>query len=400
MRKRPLLLLFSVVFMDMVGFGFILPLLPFYASSFGGTPAVSGLLLASYALGQLFGAPAAGRLSDRYGRKPLLLLSIGGTFASLLLLGFARSLWMLFLSRFLDGITGGNITVAQAYITDSSTEENRAKSLGMIGAAFGLGFIFGPIIGGVLSTWGYAVPSFAAAGVSAINLLLITFLLPESLDPEKRKILAQSPRTAFSLKLLWKALHKPCVGPIYHVLFTYGIAFAVFTSIYSLFVQYRLGYDARTTGFTLAYVGVLVAAVQGGIVGPLVKRFDEKTLIRSSAFLMIPGFAIWAFTPNTIVLLIVLIPLALGAGVLNTVLRSRLTKSVAPEEIGGALGLTSAIDGLNRIIAPAIGGVLIGRVSVWSPGVAAAVLMLWTTVFVFRKFGAGRREDPVVEAAV
>ena len=199
MRKRPLALLTSVVFMDMVGFGLILPLLPYYATTFGANATTIGLLYSAYALGQFIGAPIVGRLSDRYGRKPLLLLSIGGTFLSLLLLGFARSLAVLFVSRFLDGITGGNITVAQAYISDVTDEKTRAKSFGLIGAAFGVGFIFGPVIGGALSEWGYAVPAFAASGVAFLNMLLVTILLPESLSRGRRIVRMESPLTAFKL---------------------------------------------------------------------------------------------------------------------------------------------------------------------------------------------------------
>ena len=181
LQKRSMTLLFSVVLMDMIGFGFIIPILPDYLSSFGGSQSLFGILLASYALGQFIAAPIVGRLSDRFGRKPLLLFSIGGTFISLLVLGFARTLPLLFVSRVVDGLTGGNVTVAQSYIADITDEEDRSKGLGIIGAAFGLGFIMGPLFGGVLVGFGMHVPAFVAAGIAATNLLLITFVLPESL---------------------------------------------------------------------------------------------------------------------------------------------------------------------------------------------------------------------------
>ena len=202
MKNSRLLTIFIIVFVDLLGFGLILPLLPYYADSYGATPVIVGLLVASYAAAQLIGAPLLGRLSDRLGRRPVLLLSVAGTFVGFLLLGFAAPLgqllanWVapqavnavilgvLFLSRILDGLTGGNITVAQAYIADVTDEQNRAKGLGLIGAAFGLGFIIGPAAGGALSQWGYGTPAFVAAAVSFSNLIAIFFLLPESRLPQ------------------------------------------------------------------------------------------------------------------------------------------------------------------------------------------------------------------------
>jgi DHA1 family tetracycline resistance protein-like MFS transporter len=199
MKNSRLLTIFLIVFIDLLGFSLILPLLPYYAESYGATPTVVGLLVASYAAAQLIGAPLLGRLSDRLGRRPVLLLSVAGTFAGFLLLGFADPLGrliagliapnaanvfiigVLFFSRILDGITGGNITVAQAYITDVTDDQNRARGLGMIGAAFGLGFIIGPAAGGALSKWGYSLPAFVAAAISFINILMILSFLPESL---------------------------------------------------------------------------------------------------------------------------------------------------------------------------------------------------------------------------
>ena len=183
MDKRRLFTIFIIVFVDLLGFSLILPLLPYYAETFGANATVTGFLVASYALAQLLGAPLLGRLSDRIGRRPVLLVSIFGTFLGFMLLGAARSLWMLFAARIIDGLTGGNISVAQAYITDVTDDKNRAKALGMIGAAFGLGFIIGPAVGGLLSTFGYAIPAFAAAALSFANLASVYLFLPESLTP-------------------------------------------------------------------------------------------------------------------------------------------------------------------------------------------------------------------------
>ncbi len=279
-KKNALFPLFSVVFVDMLGFGLILPLLPYIAANWGATPAIIGLIGAAYPLGQFFGAPLVGRLSDRFGRKPLLLFSIAGTFISLLMLGFAHSVAVIMISRFLDGLTGGNITVAQAYISDVTDFKNRAKGMGMIGAAFGLGFIFGPASGGFLSQWGYAVPAFFSAGLSLINLFMITFLLPESLPKEKRIHHLSEAKRKNALNGLAAAFAKPIAGPILSSIIVFSFAMGMFQSVFSLFTQQRLALSAQSTGFILAYVGILVAGIQGGGIGALTKRFQEHNLIR------------------------------------------------------------------------------------------------------------------------
>jgi DHA1 family tetracycline resistance protein-like MFS transporter len=385
LEKRKLVTVFIIVFIDLLGFSLILPLLPYYAETFGASPTLVGLLVGSYAAAQLIGAPVLGRLSDRYGRRPILLLSILGTFLGFLLLGFARSLWMLFASRILDGLTGGNISVAQAYITDVTDEKNRAKGLGLIGAAFGLGFVIGPAVGGVLSTWGYAVPALAAAGLSGLNLITVFTWLPESLSEARRAEISQRPRSAFSLGALWHALNRPRVGPLLHVRLFFGLASATFQSIFALYAQYRLGLTAQSTGYLLAYVGVLVVLVQGVAIGRLTARFSESRLIFSAVVLMAASLLAWAFAPNLPVLLVVLAPLSLATGTLNTVINSALTKAVYPEEVGGTLGLSASLESLTRVIAPSAGGLLLEKLGAAAPGVAGALIMAWTVSYVWRR---------------
>jgi len=386
MQKSRLTTIFLVVLVDMLGFSLILPLLPYYAETFGATPTIVGLLVASHAAAQMIGAPILGRLSDRFGRRPVLLVSIFGTLIGFILLGVGGSLLVLFISRVLDGITGGNITVAQAYITDVTDEKNRAKGLGMIGAAFGLGFILGPAAGGLLSTYGFAVPSFAAAGLALINLISVFFFLPESLTAEKRAALTTRPRAAFSLSSLSAALRRPRVGPLLHVRFFFGLAFAIFQSVFALYAQYRLNLDVRSTSFILTYVGVLSVIVQGFGVGRLTTRFSDRRLIMGSVSIMAVSLLGWALTPNVPVLLLVLIPTAVSGGILNTVLSSALTKAVYPEEIGGTLGLAASVESVTRVLAPTAGGLLLERAGAWAPGVFGAVIMLWVVSFVWRRF--------------
>jgi len=381
MNKR-LFSIILVVFIDLLGFSLILPLLPYYAETFSASQTTTGILIASYALMQLIGAPILGRLSDRFGRRPVLLVSVFGTFLGFLLLGFANALWMLFASRILDGLTGGNLSVAQAYISDVTDEKSRSKGLGMIGAAFGLGFIIGPVTGGLLSQWGYAVPAFAAAAISFINLILIYAWLPESLTAEKRSQMTEK-RPAISLNALLVAFQRPFTGSILITRFFFGLAFAIFQTIFSLYALAKFNLTARDTGFVLTYVGVLSVIVQGFLVGRLTSRFREDILITASVVLMGISLLGWALAPSVLWLYIIMTPTALSGGLLNTLLSSTLTKAVAPQEIGGILGLSSAVESATRIIAPLLGGVLLQQVGTWAPGIFGAVVMVGVSIYVF-----------------
>jgi len=384
--RRSLTLLFIFVFVDVLGFSLILPLLPYYAATFGATAEVVGLLLGVNALTQLLGAPVLGRLSDRFGRKPLLILSLSGTVAGFLMLGLARSLAMLFASRVVDGFLGGNISLAQAYISDVTEGKERTKGFGLIGAAFGLGFIFGPAIGGALAGGGnYALPALVAAGLSLLNLLGVLVWLPESLPRAERERRAREPRAAFSLRALWEALSLPCVGPLLQTQLFFSLAFTLFETVFSLFARERLGLDARTTSFVLTYVGVLVVLVQGVGIRLLVRRFTDKQLVFGGSVLLALSLLAWAFSPSLGVLLVVLAPLALASGVLRVAVNTALTRSVWPEEVGGTLGLSAALNSLTRVVAPTIGGFLLGRVGTPAPGVLGALLMTWLVFYIWKR---------------
>lgn len=382
--KKRLFTIFLIVFIDLLGFSIILPLLPFYAETFGANATQVGLLVAIYAAAQMIAAPILGRLSDRYGRRPILLISILGSAIGFLILGFANSLLILFLARLFDGITGGNISIAQAYITDVTDEKNRSRGLGMIGAAFGLGFIIGPALGGVLSQWGYNVPAFVAAGIAVINLFMVFHWLPESLTPERRLELEQKKRPAISIPALMEALKRPVVGNLLHTRLFYGLAFSIFQTIFALYGQYRFNLNAQNTGYILAYVGLLAAVTQGVIVGKLTDRFPDRSLILFGSAIIAISLMGWAFAPSIVFLLIILIPIALSAGILNTVINTALTKSVAAQEFGGILGLSSSLESATRVIAPTIGGLLLNYLGSSAPGILSSVIMIWLSTYVYR----------------
>jgi len=380
--NRQLLLLFSVVFMDMVGFGFILPILPDYVERFGGTPTLVGLLMAVYALGQFLAAPVLGRLSDRFGRRPVFLISVAGSMVSMAILGLAHSVPMLFVSRIVGGLSGGNVTVAQSYVADVTDEEGRARGLGFIGAAFGMGFILGPLFGGILVNFGFPVPAFVASGLSALNLLLVATSLPESL-PKSARGGSSTSRRQSSVALAVATLRSEPAASLLIVVFLYGLAFTMFEMIFSLFVQQRLGLSPQARSYILAYIGVLIALVQGGGIGMLTRRFSERILIFASSAVMTVSLAFWAFSSSTLYLVIVLAPLSVAAGIMMTLLRSLLSKAVPKEDVGGVLGVSNSLDSLNRIVSPAIGGFLIGRFATWSPGVLAAIILAAVTLYIW-----------------
>ena len=363
MKRSPLLVIFTTVFIDLVGFGIVIPVLPFYAEGtiFNATPRTVGLLFASYSVMQLIFSPVLGRLSDKHGRRPVLLLSLIGTGIGFLILGFATTLWMLFVGRILDGITGGNISTAQAYIADVTTPENRAKGMGLIGAAFGLGFIFGPAIGGILSRWGVHVPFLFAATLCFANALLLYFTLPETVTKDHpARVSAAGGR---GLSQLFNSLSQPRLGFVLSIYFLFVVAFSIMTTSFSLYTMFRFGYDAQHTGYLFAYVGLISVIIQGGLIGKLVKRFGELALVIVGALSFAASlFAVPFVGPNAGGLFALLIGggvFSLGNSLATPALNSLASKSVGPAEQGTVLGVTQSVASLARAVGPSIAAVLI-----------------------------------------
>ena len=362
MKRSPLLVIFITVFIDLVGFGIVIPVLPYYAEGtrFGATPREVGLLFASYSVMQLVFAPVLGRLSDKYGRRPILLISLLGTSLGFLILGFASTLWMLFLGRIIDGISGGNISTAQAYIADVTTKENRAKGMGLIGAAFGLGFVFGPAIGGILSRWGIAVPFLFAGGLAFANAILLYFTLPETVTADHpARVSAASGR---GWKQLLEALGQRQLAFVLAIYFLSIVAFSIMTASFSLFMMFRLGYDAWHSGWIFAFVGAVSAIIQGGLIGTLVKRFGEPALVIAGGFL----FSVSLFASPFVTAAMGLVGI-LSVGALSSIgnalmapsLSSLASKSASAAEQGSVLGVTQSVASVARAVGPSIAAVLI-----------------------------------------
>src|SRR5881394_1730359 len=332
MKRSPLLVIFVTVFIDLIGFGIVIPVLPYYAegTTFGATPREVGLLFASYSVMQLVFAPVLGRLSDKYGRRPVLLVSLLGTSLGFLILGCATTLWMLFLGRIIDGISGGNISTAQAYIADVTTKEDRAKGMGLIGAAFGLGFVFGPAIGGILSRWGINVPFLFAGGLALANALLLYFTLPETITPDHPA--RASAASGRGWGQLVTALRKPALASVMTIYFLGIVAFSIMTASFSAFMMFRMGYDAFHNGWIFAFVGVISAIIQGGLIGRLVKKFGEPTLVIIGALLFASTLVVLPLIkPSTglITILVIAATTSIGQALSAPTLSSLASKSVS-----------------------------------------------------------------------
>jgi DHA1 family tetracycline resistance protein-like MFS transporter len=362
-RSRAIVI-FTTVFIDLIGFGIVIPVLPFYAQGtiFNATPRTVGILFTSYSVMQLIFSPILGRLSDKHGRRPVLFLSILGTGIGFLILGFATSIWMLFAGRILDGITGGNISTAQAYIADITTTENRAKGMGLIGAAFGLGFVFGPAIGGILSRWGIHVPFLFAAGLCFVNAVLLYFRLPETLTREQMEK-NQTVRERRSKQLI-RSLKQPRLAFVLVIYFLFIVAFSIMTATFAFYTMFRFGYDAQHTGYLFAYVGVISVIIQGGLIGRLVKRFGEMRLVIFGALCFaVSLFAIPFVGPAAGGLAALLVGggvFSMGNSLATPALNSLASKSAGPNDQGIVLGVMQSVASLSRAVGPLLQTILIG----------------------------------------
>ncbi len=369
--KRTLILVFFTIFIDLIGFGIIIPIQPFFAEKLGASPTVVTMLGASFSLMQFLFAHFWGRLSDRIGRKPVMLISIGTTAVGYAIFGFAHSLEVLFFARMLAGFGSANIGAAQAIIADSTDEKNRAKGMGLIGAAFGLGFIFGPALGGLFGQLSLSAPAFAAAALSSLNWIFALFYLPETNPPEKR---GKAIRHGFSLKELKYAARHLNVPQLFAVYFIYSVSFSMMEQSIGLFIAknwvppaFEIGIDihakkaAELTSYMLIMVGVTATIVQGGLIGHLAKRFAERKLLITGLFLITLTLIAMPFIGMTQIFSLLLVNsvfMAMGTGFTNPSLSSLLSQSVERDEQGAALGLGQSLSGLGRVIGPAMSGAL------------------------------------------
>jgi DHA1 family tetracycline resistance protein-like MFS transporter len=382
--SRPLLVIFLTIFVNLVGFGIIIPLLPFYAETFGASPIVIGLLFASFSLSQLIAAPVLGGLSDRVGRRPVLLFSLVGTVVSFAMLAMAHSLAMLFAARIVDGLSGGNITTARAYIADITTEENRAKAFGVLGAAFGLGFIVGPALGALFSHISYTAPIWAAAVITVAAAVLAWIWLPETVHHGRAG--SGSP---------WKALKELGGRESLRILFTidfaYWAAFAVYQTTFALFGARRFGFDAAQTGYLLSAFGFLGVLVQGLLVGWVVARFGARNTLAAGLVFAALGWGGSALTHSLPVFLLMLVPGAIGIGLCNATLSTLISNAAGPHEQGRVQGAAGALESLGRTLGPVWGNGVLQQLGEGKAYGSAAVVLLGAAALSLKYQPGGRR---------
>lgn len=361
---KPILIIFLTVVIDLIGFGIVIPVLPYYVDGdlFKGTPIDYGLIVASYSIMQFFFAPIFGAVSDRYGRRMILFVSLLGTALGFVVVGLATALWMVYAGRILDGITGGNISTAQAYIADVTSRENRARGMGLIGAAFGIGFVLGPVLGGILSTFGPHVPFLFAAGMALVNAIAVYFFLPESLDVAKAR---SQPREINRFAVIFHSLKDISFRGITIIYFLITVGFTVMTTAFVLYTQERFGYDAHANGWLFLFIGALAVGLQGGIFARLAKRFGEPNLaVAGTVLLTVSLFAVPFVGPASgglIGLLVGITFFSIGNSIASPALTSLASKNAPEHEQGKALGIMQSGASLARAIAPMAAGFLLNN---------------------------------------
>jgi len=371
--RSALLPIFLIVLVDVLGFTIVIPLLGLYAERFGATPLVATTLVSVYAVCSLISTPLIGRLSDQYGRKPLLMISQAGTCAGFVMLGFSNSLWMVFVGRILDGLTAGNLSIAQAYISDHTAPENRAKAFGVIGIAFGIGFMFGPALGGWLGEgYGMHMPFVVSAGLSLCSILATYTLLPGE-GPKREPAAAPTGDVgpggrrpgAFDLATYAEFFRRPGLLAIYGQFFLFSFAFSCFFSGFALYAERRFvtsdgrPWSGDEVGYLFAYTGLLGILLQGGMLGRLVKKYGEMRLTIAGFLSCTVAYAFVGLADALPLLVAGATISAFGNGVLRPVITSRLTQSVGRHEQGVAIGISGSLSSVAMAMAPPTGGFML-----------------------------------------
>lgn len=383
-------ILFVTVFLDLVGFGIIVPFLAYYVESFGAHAATVGILMGSYSLAQFVFAPIWGRVSDRVGRRPILLLGLSGSVVGYTMFGLAGTLAMLFIGRIVMGIFGATIPTAQAAVADVTAPENRARGMGLIGAAIGLGFILGPALGGILAHLSsalpfelfrrnpYALPCLAAAALALVNLIAAAFFLPESLSKELRN---SSPRRASRMQQLSTGLSDPRLRILVLIYFLFMLGFAMMEATLTLFIENRIGSTdhaqlVRRVGYLFGFIGVIQVALQGGLVGKLARKFGESRLLLAGCLLAALALGSVPLVRSWGALYLVALGLAGSGGLAQPSVSSLISRAASANTQGGTLGISQSAASLARVIGPVLAGALFQQLSPGAPYLLAGGLAL------------------------
>jgi DHA1 family tetracycline resistance protein-like MFS transporter len=351
--NKQLLAIFFTILVNLIGFGIIIPLLPLYAQSMGASPLAIGSLFMAYSVSQMVASPVLGAWSDRWGRRPVLLLSLLGTAVSFAMLALARNIGMLFAARIVDGLSGGNIPTARAYISDITGPRERARSFAWLGAAFGLGFIVGPAMGGALSAFGFAAPAWVAAGLAAVGAAMAWFWLSETVH-----------RAPAEGRSGWHALpaflRRSPLGTVLAVDWSYWVSAAAYQTTFALFAAQRFGLGVREIGYLLSFAGAVGAVVQLTLVGPAVRRLGERRALAAGLFIASAAFAAIAVVNRVWLLATLVLPASVGTGLASPSLMSLISRTAAPDEQGTVQGVAGTLESLGRAVGPVWGNGLLG----------------------------------------
>ena len=383
--------------MDLLGYGIMLPLLPFYVRAQDGGAVIAGALSSLYAGMQLFAGPILGALSDRYGRRPVLLICLFGTSLGYLTLGLANTLPLIFFAVFIDGLTGGNLTTAYAYIADVTTSENRARGMGMVGAAFGLGLMAGPALGGLLSKYGLYVPAFTASAIAISNVIFGYFVLPESLPLEKRAVKPVS--EMFNWTKQFASLFKQInIQKLLIAMFLLNLAFAGLQSNFPLYSNFRFQWTPTQNSFFYLYVGVCAVFIQGFLFGKVQPRFGEQRLTIFGLTLMAIGLVGMAFAPAAWMLYLAVTVVALGTGTSIPSLTALVSLRVSESEQGRLMGGTQTLLSLTNIFGPIIAGISFEAIAFSAPYWIGSVFALSALVVANMSLRGGRQPDEAISS--
>jgi len=350
-------IIFLILLTEVLGFTLVLPFLPFLAQEFGASAFLVGLLLTSFSLFQFISAPIAGTLSDKYGRKPLLIISQVATLISFVILGFANSLWMLFASRIIDGLFGSNSTIAKAYLSDITSQKDKSKVFAVSGAAYAIGIMIGPLLGGTIAQTSYAIPSFIAAGVTLFSILFTLFALPETINKENEK-------KALKIKLLDMErikyyLTNNKVNQQLFEYFFYVLAMALFTSSYALFAKIKYDANTQQIGLVMTAIGATNLLFRGFLIPKLIDHFKERDLERFGLALMIVSLSAMILSRSYDHLIPITVLFAVGTGLNYPLMMGDITRSVNNKEQGAILGVANSLDSFAHIAGPLVGGALL-----------------------------------------
>ncbi|MFX0043918.1 MAG: MFS transporter [Candidatus Hodarchaeota archaeon] len=383
---KRLLIIFMIQFTEVLGFSSVMPLIPILGIDLGLNEIQVGLILSIFSFCQLFASPITGKLSDRFGRKPLLLFSQTSTLLGFFLLGIANNVWILVTARLVDGLLGSNMTVAQAYISDVTTHKQRTKTYGYSSAVFGAGLIFGPMIGGVLLLVSFSAPFFFAAGVSLLSIILVLIFLPESITEKKQKFSLKFGEI-MPIKETKRFFKSAETRGILIVFFLYSFGFFLFISTFALYSTNQLNITPQQLTIYMAWIGVLRVLFQSVLINPILKKVSENKTLLSGIFSLVFTMTLLIFTTNYWIVFIPLSFLAFGTGVTRPVLTSKLTKVGKRDETGSLLGVNNALNSIAQIITPILGGIILQYfppqiLPLLSAIIFSLIFILWRWAFV------------------